>query len=107
MRTANFRPAGFDDVCQGMVRTVARSLGGTVLLAHPESTAMREFYAGVAAVDGIELKTCPFPGDLALFGIRLLEGIGLRPPRCGPRRPNRCIRKRRYAPFPSSRPRTR
>ena len=80
MRTANFRPAGFDDVCQGMVRTVARSLGGTVLLAHPESTAMREFYAGVAAVDGIELKTCPFPGDLALFGIRLLEGIGLRPP---------------------------
>lgn len=69
-----------EDACQGLVRTVERSIGGTVLLAHPESTPMREFYAGVAAVDGIRLKVCPFPGDLALFGIRLLERIGLRPP---------------------------
>ena len=69
-----------DDVCQGLVRTVERSLGGTVLLAHPESTPMREFYRGIAAVDGIRLKVCPFPGDLALFGIRLLEQIGLKPP---------------------------
>ena len=68
------------DACQGLVRTVERSLGGTVLLAHPESTAMREFYAGLAALDGIRLKVCPFPGDLALFGIRVLERIGLRPP---------------------------
>jgi nucleoside-diphosphate-sugar epimerase len=69
-----------DDACQGLVRTVERSLGGTVLLAHPESTAMRQFYAGIAAVDGIRLRVCPFPGDLALFVIRVLERIGLRPP---------------------------
>jgi nucleoside-diphosphate-sugar epimerase len=69
-----------DDACQGLVRTVERSLGGTVLLAHPESTAMREFYAGLAALDGITLRACPFPGDLALFGIRMLERVGLRPP---------------------------
>jgi NADH dehydrogenase len=69
-----------DDACQGLVRTVERSVGGTVLLAHPDSTPMREFYEGLAAVDGIRLKVCPFPGDLALFGIRLLERIGLRPP---------------------------
>ena len=69
-----------DDVCQGLVQTVERSIGGTVVLAHPESTAMREFYAGIAAVDGIRLRVCPFPGDLALFGIRMFERIGLRPP---------------------------
>jgi nucleoside-diphosphate-sugar epimerase len=69
-----------DDICQGLVRTVERSLGGTILLAHPESTPMREFYRGIAAVDGITLKSCPFPGDLALFGIRLLEKVGLKPP---------------------------
>ena len=69
-----------EDVCQGLVRTVERSLGGTLLLAHPESTPMREFYRAIAAVDGIRLKVCPFPGDLALFGIRLLERIGLKPP---------------------------
>lgn len=69
-----------DDVCEGMVRAVERSLGGTVLLAHPESTPMREFYAAIAAVDGIRLKTCPFPGDLALLGIRMLERVGLHPP---------------------------
>jgi uncharacterized protein YbjT (DUF2867 family) len=69
-----------EDICQGLVRTVERSLGGTVLLAHPESTPMREFYRGIAAVDGIRLKVCPLPGDVALFGIRLLERIGLKPP---------------------------
>ncbi len=41
---------------------------------------MREFYRAIAEVDGIRLKVCPFPGDLALFGIRLLEQIGLKPP---------------------------
>src|SRR5260370_19437164 len=69
-----------DDACQGLVRTVERSAGGTVLLAHPESTPMREFYRGIARVDGIRLKACLFPGDLALFGIRVLERIGLRLP---------------------------
>ena len=69
-----------EDICQGLVKSVERSLGGTLLLAHPESTPMREFYRAIAAVDGIRLKVCPFPGDLALFGIRLLEQIGLKPP---------------------------
>jgi len=69
-----------EDICQGLVRSVERSLGGTLLLAHPESTPMREFYQGIAAADGIRLKVCPFPGDLALLGIRLLEQIGLKPP---------------------------
>jgi len=69
-----------EDACEGLVRTVERSLSGTVLLAHPDSTPMREFYAAIAAVDGIRLKVCPFPGGLALAGIRLLERIGLRPP---------------------------
>jgi NADH dehydrogenase len=69
-----------EDVCQGLVQTVERSIGGTVLLAHPESTPMREFYAAIAALDALTLRMCPFPGDLALFGIRLLERIGLRPP---------------------------
>jgi hypothetical protein len=65
---------------RGLVRTVERSVAGMVLLAHPESTPMREFYAGIAAVDGIRLKVFPFPGDLALFGIRVLERFGLKPP---------------------------
>jgi NADH dehydrogenase len=69
-----------EDACQGLVRTVERSIAGTVLLAHPVGTPMREFYAGIAAVDALSLRMCPFPGDLALFGIRLLERIGLRPP---------------------------
>jgi NADH dehydrogenase len=69
-----------EDICQGLVRSVEGSLGGTLLLAHPESTPMREFYRAIAEVDGIRLKVCPFPGDLALFGIRLLEQIGLKPP---------------------------
>ena len=69
-----------EDACQGMVQTVERSIGGTVLLAHPQSTPLREFYAGVAAADGIRLNVCPFPGDLALFAIRMLERLGLRPP---------------------------
>jgi nucleoside-diphosphate-sugar epimerase len=69
-----------DDCCQGILATVERCVAGTVCLAHPESTAMREFYAGIANVDGIRLKTLPFPGDLALFGIGLLESIGLKPP---------------------------
>ena len=69
-----------EDICQGLVRSVERSVGGTLLLAHPESTPMRDFYRRIAAVDGIRLKACPFPGDLALLGIRLLEQIGLKPP---------------------------
>ena len=69
-----------DDTCQGILATVEQSVSGTVLLAHPESTPMREFYAGIAEVDGVSLKTMPFPGDLALFGIGMLEAIGLKPP---------------------------
>jgi uncharacterized protein YbjT (DUF2867 family) len=69
-----------EDACLGLVRTVERSVGGTVVLAHPESTTMREFYAGIATVDGIRLKICPFSGDLALLGIRALERIGLKLP---------------------------
>jgi NADH dehydrogenase len=69
-----------EDICQGLVQTVERRLGGTLLLAHPNGTPMREFYRGIAAVDGIRLQACPFPGDVALFGIRLLEKAGLRPP---------------------------
>ena len=69
-----------DDACQALVQIVERSIGGTVLLAHPVGTPMREFYAGIAAVDALRLRMCPFPGDLALFGIRLLERIGLQPP---------------------------
>ena len=64
-----------EDACQGMVQTVERSIGGTVLLAHPVSTPIREFYAGIAAVDAISLRMCPFPGDLALFAIRMLERL--------------------------------
>jgi NADH dehydrogenase len=69
-----------EDACQGLVGAVQKSLGGTVLLAHPTSTPMREFYNGIAHIDGIRLKACPFPGDLALFGIHVLERIGLKPP---------------------------
>ena len=69
-----------EDACQGLLDAMRKSLGGTVLLAHPQSTPMREFYQGIAQIDGIRLKTCPFPGDLALFGIRVLEQIGLKPP---------------------------
>jgi len=69
-----------EDACQGLVGAVQKSLGGTLLLAHPESTPMREFYRGIAQIDGIRLKTCRFPGDMALLGIRVLEGIGLKPP---------------------------
>jgi uncharacterized protein YbjT (DUF2867 family) len=69
-----------DDACLGLVRAVEGPVNGTIALAHPESTPMRAFYQGIAAVDGIQLKMLPFPGDLALFGIGILEGIGLRPP---------------------------
>ena len=69
-----------EDAGQCLVGVVRKSLGGTVLLAHPESTPMREFYRGIAEVEGLRLKTCPFPGDLALFGIRALEQVGLKPP---------------------------
>ncbi len=69
-----------DDACQALVRTVERGAAGTVVLAHPDSTPMREFYQGIARMDGIRLKVCPFPGDLALFGIRMLERIGMRLP---------------------------
>jgi hypothetical protein len=34
----------------------------------------------IRLADGIRLKVCPFPGDLALFAIRMLERLGLRPP---------------------------
>ena len=69
-----------DDTCQGILAAIERSVTGTVYLAHPESTPMRQFYTGIASIDGIRLKTLPFPGDLALFGIGLLESIGLKPP---------------------------
>jgi NADH dehydrogenase len=69
-----------DDACQALVRAVERSAGGTLALAHPDSTPMREFYRGIARVDGIRLKACPFPGDAALMGVRILERMGLRLP---------------------------
>jgi nucleoside-diphosphate-sugar epimerase len=69
-----------DDACQALVRTVERGAAGTVVLAHPDSTPMRDFYRGIAGVDGIRLKVCPFPGDLALLGVRVLERIGMRLP---------------------------
>ncbi|MEO8593010.1 MAG: NAD-dependent epimerase/dehydratase family protein [Candidatus Solibacter sp.] len=69
-----------DDTCQALLTIVQRGISGTILLAHPDATPMRDFYAAIAALDGVRLKTLPFPGDLALFGIGMLEKIGLKPP---------------------------
>jgi nucleoside-diphosphate-sugar epimerase len=69
-----------DDTCRALVTIVQRDLSGTVCLAHPDATPMRDFYAAIAAMDGVALRAVSFPGDLALFGIGLLEKIGLKPP---------------------------
>ena len=69
-----------DDICRALVSIVQRDIPGTVNLAHPDATPMREFYSGIAAVDGIALKAVPFPGEVALLSIGLLEKIGVKPP---------------------------
>ena len=69
-----------DDICAAIVRAVERELTGTLAIAHPDPVPMAEFYRGIAALDGKHPKLVALPGDLALLGIRMLEGLGMKPP---------------------------
>ena len=69
-----------DDVCNALVRVIEDSVGGVTIAAHPEAIPMRDFYSAIADLDRRSITFCPFPGDLALIGTRVLERLGVRPP---------------------------
>ena len=66
-----------EDACQGLLDAMRKSLGGTVLLAHPQSTPMREFYQGIAADRRDPAEDLPLSG----------RSGALRHPRAGADRP--------------------
>lgn len=68
------------DAAAGIVTAVSQQITGRLILAHPETVRLRDFYRSVAQVDGIPAKFISFPGDLALAAILAAERVGIRPP---------------------------
>lgn len=65
------------DACAGILAAVRGELPGTFVLAHPRAIPLREFYCGVASLDGRRPAFLPFPGDLAVAILSALEKTGV------------------------------
>jgi nucleoside-diphosphate-sugar epimerase len=68
------------DACTGLIEIVRRGISGTVILAHPETVSMQEFYRKIAAIESPRKILIPVSGDLALLAVTALENLGLQLP---------------------------
>lgn len=69
-----------EDVSAGIVEIVRRNVTGTIILAHPDTVSMREFYQKIADIELPGKMLIPVSGDLALCAVTVLERFGLRLP---------------------------
>jgi NADH dehydrogenase len=65
------------DACAAILAAVRGDLPGTFVLAHQQAIPLREFYRGIASLDGRQPFFLPFPGDLAVAILSTLEKTGV------------------------------
>jgi nucleoside-diphosphate-sugar epimerase len=68
------------DASAGIVEIVRRKVTGRVILAHPETISMWDFYRKIVDIESPGKTIIPISGDLTLCAIMLLERLGLRLP---------------------------
>jgi nucleoside-diphosphate-sugar epimerase len=68
------------DVCKADLAMLERPLCGVRILAHPETTPLRDFYCRIAELDSRRPIFVPFPGGLAIQLTSIAERIGLHLP---------------------------
>jgi len=68
------------DVCRAVEVMLAERITGIVKFAEAEPITLREFYGEVAIRLGKTPRFIPFPGSLALAGMRALEAVGFPAP---------------------------
>jgi nucleoside-diphosphate-sugar epimerase len=68
-----------DDLCDAIVTSISNRVTGKLYIAETEGVAPKEFYRGLALLEGKRPLLCPLPGDVALLGVRALEAIGMKP----------------------------
>ena len=66
-----------EDACASILAAARGDLPGTFVLAHPRAIPLREFYQGVASLDGRRPTFLPFPGDLAVGILSAIEKTGI------------------------------
>lgn len=68
-----------DDLVEGIVKSVRERITGSFAVAG-NPVPMREFYLGTAGLDGRKPALLPFPGDPALWLLRIVEKFGINTP---------------------------
>ena len=70
-----------EDLCKFIVKIVEEQLKGTFVLAEEKGVKIRDFYRLIAILEGKKRDmTVPFPGDVALMLVWMMEGIGVKLP---------------------------
>ncbi len=68
-----------DELCDAIIASIQKRVTGRLNIAEAEGVKPKDFYRGIAILEGKNPRLIRFPGDVALFGIRTLEAIGLKP----------------------------
>ncbi|HXN87248.1 MAG TPA: NAD-dependent epimerase/dehydratase family protein [Candidatus Binataceae bacterium] len=69
-----------EDLCEAILQSLIRRTPGRLVLAEPDGVSMREFYRGVARLEGKLTPMLSFPGDLALMLAKTAETLSLPTP---------------------------
>jgi nucleoside-diphosphate-sugar epimerase len=78
--TRRLQTVYIDDVVEAVMQSVGRKIGGIFAVAEDRGVRLRDFYAGVAALEGKKRWFVPLPVGAALVGANLAEGVGIHPP---------------------------
>ena len=68
-----------DDLCEAVIAGIDRRVTGRLNIADRWGVSPMDFYRGLAMLEGKRPLLIPFPGDVALLGVRGLEAMGLHP----------------------------
>jgi nucleoside-diphosphate-sugar epimerase len=69
-----------DDLCAALGNAIDGNVTGLVSYGELQPIELRVFYKSIASGLGVKRPLVPFPGGLALMGMRIAEGMGLRLP---------------------------
>jgi nucleoside-diphosphate-sugar epimerase len=69
-----------DDLVEGVLRAIDRSLSGVLMIADPQPVAIEEMYREIARVAGVRPIFVRVPGGPMLVALRALEALRLRLP---------------------------
>lgn len=69
-----------DDVCEAVFKIVEGKKSGEFVVAEAPGTLMNVFYKAIGLLENKDALIAPFPGDIALLGLRLTESLGLKLP---------------------------